>query len=117
MKETPVESFLKEVIASIVKHFSDYQYEILLKTPKSLKANIHIGQELFIAVRYNARNDRIDFALIYDNKRIFGYDNLKQWHYHPFDNPSIHIPCKEPSIERIISEMKEISLRIKKQRG
>ncbi|NOX20148.1 MAG: hypothetical protein GXO99_02640 [Nitrospirae bacterium] len=112
-----VESFFKEVIASIEKHFSDYQLEILFKTPKSLKANIHFGQNLFIAVRYNARNERIDFALIYKNQRVFGYDNLKEWHYHPFNNPSIHIPCKEPSIDRIISEIKEICSKIKKQRG
>ena len=115
MKVIPVESFLKEVIASIEKHFSDYKYEILFKTPKSLKANIHLDKELFIALRYNARNNRVDFALVYENKRIFGYDNLKQWHYHPFDNPSIHIPCEEPSIERMISEIKEIYLRIKNQ--
>ena len=59
-------------------------------------------------MRYNARNGRIDFALLYRQKRVFGYDNLKAWHYHPFENPSEHIFCEKPTIEQIISETKAV---------
>jgi hypothetical protein len=59
-------------------------------------------EELFIAVRYNARNERMDFALIRDGKRVFGYDNLKEWHCHPSADPSQHIPCAKPSVDQFL---------------
>jgi hypothetical protein len=102
------DAFLSEVETSLQKHFIDYKIEFLLRTPKSLKANIHLIENLFIALRYNSRNERIDVALIQGNKRIFGYDNLKQWHYHPLENPDKHIPCDKPSLDKIFSDIKKI---------
>lgn len=61
-----------------------------------------------MAVRYNARNERTDFALIKNNRRIIGYDNLKQWHYHPYEDPSKHIPCEKPSINTIFYEIRKV---------
>jgi hypothetical protein len=108
MNPQNVDTFLSEIEASLKKHFKNFRCEILFKTPKSLKANIILDKDLFIAVRYNARNERTDFALIHNNQRIFGYDNLKHWHYHPFKNPSRHISCDKPSINKIISDIKEV---------
>lgn len=102
-----MERLLKDVEISLRKHFSGCRFEFLIKTPHSLKVKIHIDDDYFIALRYNARNGRFDAALIKDNQRIFGYDNLKQWHYHPYENPSEHIPCAEPSIEKIISDSRK----------
>lgn len=104
-----VDDFLSDINSSVEKHFSKYRFEILLNTPRSLKANIHIAENLFIAVRYNARNERMDFALIHNKQRIFGYDNLKEWHYHPVENPEGHIPCEKPSIDEVISKIKEVN--------
>lgn len=103
-----VNAFLSEVETSLKKHFTDYNIEFLLKTPKSLKANIHLRENLFIALRYNSRNERIDIALIQGNQRIFGYDNLKQWHYHPLENPDKHMPCDKPSVDKIFSDIRKI---------
>lgn len=109
MKGLDVEAFLSQLRASLEKNFAEYRIEPIFKTPKSLKANVYLGNDLFIAVRYNARNERTDFALIRNDKRIFGYDNLKKWHYHPFEEPENHIPCEKPSIARIISEVQKIA--------
>lgn len=103
-----VDKFLSEIKASLKRHFIFYKIEFLLRTPKSLKANIYLTESQFIALRYNARNERIDIALIQGNKRIFGYDNLKEWHYHPFENPDEHIPCGKPSIDKIFSDIRKI---------
>lgn len=113
MKSRTVDAFLSEITASLKKHFIEYKFEFLLKTPKSLKSNIYLDENLYIAVRYNARNERIDFALIQNNQRIFGYDNLKECHYHPYENPSKHSPCDKPSIDKIISDIKAIYATIK----
>ena len=108
-----VDVFLSEVKNSLIKHFTEYRFEVLIKTPLSLIANIHIGKELFIAVRYNARNERVDFALIHNKQRTFGYDNLKEWHFHPVENPEDHISCEKPSVDEIISKIKEINEKYK----
>jgi hypothetical protein len=73
----------------------------------SLKVNIHLETNNFISIRYNARNGRMDFALISNNQRIFGYDNLKTWHYHPYEDPLSHVPCDPPSIDKILSDTKK----------
>lgn len=114
MNSPDVDAFLEKIKASLKRYFSNYKIEFLIKTPRSLKANIFLESNLFIAVRYNARNKRMDFALILDDLRIFGYDNLKEWHYHPFGRESDHIPCEKPSIEKIIYEINEVYNSVKK---
>lgn len=113
MNNLNVEAFLSEVEASLKNHFTGYEIQFLIRTPKSLKANIHLDKNLFIALRFNARNGRMDFALIQNNKRIFGYDNLKRWHYHPYENLSRHIICDKPSIGKIISDIRKVYEAIK----
>lgn len=103
-----IDTFLFEIQASLKKYFAEYRIEFLFKTQKSLKANIYLNKNLFISVRYNTRNERVDFALIQNDQRIFGYDNLKEWHCHPYERPSEHIPCDKPSIDKIISDIKAI---------
>lgn len=98
--------FLKELQAVIIKYFPDSSIDYIIKTSKSLKVNITIKKGIFVAVRYNSRNSRTDFALIEYDKRIFGYDNLKHWHYHPFNDPESHIDCDEPSIEKVFTEIR-----------
>ena len=107
MSEQTVEDFITEVESAVKGQFASYEIEILLQTEKSFKANIHLQKRVFIAVRYNARNERTDFALIKNEQRIFGYDNLKEWHYHPYSDPSEHVPCDQPSIDKIVSDIKE----------
>ncbi|MBI3813777.1 MAG: hypothetical protein HY279_04830 [Nitrospinae bacterium] len=108
MNNHNVDEFLSSLKTFLKNHFAQYKIEFLIRTPKSLKANIHLDEKFFIAARYNARNGRMDFALIQDDKRIFGYDNLKEWHYHPYKNPSVHIPCDKPSTDKILFEIKKI---------
>ena len=88
--------------------FPNATVEILQRLSSYIKLNIRIREDLFIYVRFNAENDRQDFALIHKNTRIFGYDNLKEWHYHPLEDPSKHVPCARPSLRQIFEEMKAI---------
>ncbi len=102
-----METFLKNLKKSLKKNFPGYRIEYLIRTFQSLKANIHLEENYFISIRYNARNERIDVALISNNRRIFGYDNLKKWHFHPYENPPTHVPCQIPSIDKILSDTKK----------
>lgn len=41
-------AFLAEITASLKRSFPSYSIEFLLKTPKSLKVNIHLKEGLFM---------------------------------------------------------------------
>ena len=68
---------------------------------------IIISQGLFVEVYYNDENERQSYALISKDKRMFGCDNLLDWHYHPLANPEQHDFCgKAPSLQEIFTELK-----------
>ena len=110
-----IETFLIELRVVLNKSFPESHVKYILKTPRSLKANIPVNIDTFISIRYNSRNGRKDFALIHRGQRVFGYDNLKIWHIHPFNAPNTHLPCKEPPMEQIFIEMKDICKRLAKE--
>lgn len=115
MNNLDVDEFLFEIETSVKLHFKKFKISFLIKTPNSLKAKVMLEEKTFIALRYNARNGRIDFALIHNHQRIFGYDNLKEWHFHPYSNPSKHINCKKTTINNIIFDIREVYEIIKNQ--
>jgi len=103
-----VDEFQAEVAKQRDRFFPQTPIEPLKRLSNYIQLRIKLSEDLFIAVRYNAQNGRQDFALIHKGKRIFGYDNLKSWHYHPFDEPDEHINCPKPSISKIFKEMKKL---------
>lgn len=102
-----MDKFLKILKQNLKEQFPGYRVEYLIQTLFSLKVNIHLEKNYFISIRYNGRNGRMDMALIAYKQRIFGYDNLKTWHYHPYGNPSSHIPCEPPSLDKMLSDTKK----------
>jgi hypothetical protein len=69
---------------------------------------LSIGEVLFIAIYFNAMNERQSFSLVSGGRRIFGYDQVKTWHKHPFESPDEHVSCDEPSLNLIFGELAEI---------
>jgi hypothetical protein len=49
----------------------------------------------FIDVFYNEQTGTTAFALIQQNRRVFGADNTGGWHVHPFRDPSLHIALSQ----------------------
>jgi hypothetical protein len=80
-----------------------------------VKVRIELEEDILFDIYYNAENDRKDFAIIYKEKRILGYDNLGEWHKHPFENPNDHLKCEEPDIEEIFREIVDILGKLKKE--
>ena len=109
-----IETFLVELKVVLNKSFPDSHIKYLLNTPRSLKANVILNADTFISIRYNSRNGRKDYALIYKEQRVFGYDNLKTWHVHPFGASNTHLPCDEPVLKQIFIEIKDICERLAK---
>lgn len=103
-----IDSFESRVKELALNLFKNATYECISKERFLLKSRVKIRKDLFVAIYYNPGNERQDFALIYRGRRIFGYDNLDFWHYHPFKSPKDHIPCARPKMNVIWQEIKRV---------
>ena len=60
----------------------------------------------FISAFYNVTTEKIAFALVGGNQRLYGVDNAKMgWHRHPFDDPTQHVPCAPVSFEEFLADV------------
>ncbi len=57
-----------------------------------------LDEDRFIDVFFNERNQRTDLSVIEAGRRVFGYDNLGDWHCHPLGAPDQHEACEEPAL-------------------
>lgn len=75
----------------------------------SLRVPLTIGG--FVEAFCNEETGTVAFAMIQDDKRVFGADNTGGWHLHPFDDPEQHLTISAPmtfaaliaAIERFVS--------------
>jgi len=107
-----IEDFRKSIILAAKHNFPEASILLAEKRGISLEARVKISEKIFVEVYYNSLTGKKSFALIKDNQRILGYDNYKYWHIHPRNNVTSHVPCQEPSIEKVFEEIKEIILSI-----
>jgi len=103
-----IEVFLKDILIVCTSSKIVKGVEVVNLDNVVLKVRIHLTANLFINVFYNAETRRTAFALIKDNKRIFGADNTGRWHLHPYDNPEEHKLCKEISFKQFFDEVEKI---------
>ncbi len=59
-------------------------------TPTSINLRVNVTTGGFIDAFYNEQTGTTAFALIRQDRRIFGADNTGGWHIHPFANPDRH---------------------------
>lgn len=99
----------KEDLIRIVRnYFPDTKSEVKEKRGIVLEGKISISEDKFIHIYVNRLTGKKSYGLIFQGKRIFGYDNYKYWHCHPYNNPNQHLTCDEPLIERFFEEVKSI---------
>ena len=72
-----------------------------------LKLRVHLGASLFIDIFFNAETSKTSFALIKDAQRIFGVDNTRGWHLHPFGSPESHCPCEVMSFVSFLRQVED----------
>lgn len=60
-----------------------------------------INDDVFINTFHNSETLRYSFALIKNSRRIFGADNAKSSHIHPFNEPDNHRDSNEIFYERL----------------
>ena len=95
--------FSKQAIASCANHSFIHEIEIQLIDEPVAKIKAIIDGDTFINIFYNAETSKYSFALIRGNKRIFGADNARSWHTHPFESPDSHIESSEMSLSDFLN--------------
>ncbi len=96
-----------EVIRRIKEVFPNAELEIHERRDTILEIRAKLEKEVFIEVYANFLTNKRSYSLIYKSDRIFGYDNYRFWHYHPVEDPKVHISCKEPSIHFVMQEIRK----------
>lgn len=83
----------------------DFQTEVFV-----LKGRVILEKNRFLQVYFNEITKTIAFALIEDDKRIWGidFDNTRGWHLHPLGNSEEHHEINSMTIEEIIDTFKKV---------
>jgi hypothetical protein len=102
-----LDAFMKEFRKLKEEFFGDARLEIGYSRMDKSSLRLVLDVELFIDIYFNSESLRLDFTLIMGSRRVFGYDNLKGWHYHPVDNPDLHVNREQPTLRRIMKETTE----------
>lgn len=76
------------------------------KTDNIINLKLSIDSELFIQIYGNAKKNKLNLALIFKKRRLYGYDSEgRKYHYHPFNNPDEHIFIdNQKSIQDFVQE-------------
>ncbi len=99
--------FSKEVIDTCALTDFVKDLEILIFDEPVAKLRAHIDKNTFIETFFNSDTGKYSFALIKNNTRIFGIDNTKDWHIHPFESPEAHLPFHSISFKDFVEAIEE----------
>ena len=98
--------FASLIVSLCNKYNFIVDYELNIEDNVIVKSRIFLIDNSFIEVYYNYENAKTSFALIKNNKRIFGADNLGFWHIHPLNKPEKHVKSNEIKLEDFVKEIK-----------
>ena len=99
-----LEAFLNELHLLKDEFFPNARLEIMYSRINKVSLRLLIDIAVFVDIYFNVESSRFDFTLIKGGRRLFGYDNLKSWHYHPVENPDSHVNCDQPALRLIVKE-------------
>ncbi len=76
------------------------------RTDNIISLKLLIYNDLFIQIYGNAEKDKLNLALVFKQRRLYGYDSEGgKYHCHPFDNPEGHIFVEDKkSIQKFVQE-------------
>ncbi len=100
--------FRTRLLAAISTHLPSAQVEVQEKRASVLSVRASVADSLFLDVYHNDLTGKTSYTLIYEGQRIFGYDNYRFWHCHPFGQAEKHVPCQEPETETVLAEIAQV---------
>ncbi len=87
-------------------HFPDTEIQIREYSKFRIKLRLVLSVDLFVEIFYASQTGKASFALIEENERIFGIDNLGGWHRHPLGKSTNHVDIAKPELYEIFESLK-----------
>lgn len=85
------------------------------RTDNIVSLKLNMDNQIFIQIYGNSLKNKINMALVFTNRRLFGYDSLGgRCHLHPFEAPDDHIFTEE---RKSIKEFVQESLKLCEENG
>ena len=87
----------------------DLQLVEIDRTDNIISLKLLIDNEMFIQIYANSQKNKLNLALVFKNRRLYGYDSEGgKYHCHPFDSPEEHVFVDDrKSIEDFVQESME----------
>jgi hypothetical protein len=108
-------------ISRIIEEVNDVAKKYNLKpveidrTDNIISLALLIDNELFIQIYGNTEKEKLNLALVFKKRRLYGYDSEGgKYHCHPFDSPDEHIFVDE---KKSIQEFTRESMMFLEERG
>ncbi len=104
-----ISEFIKAV-QSELSHF-DYIQEISVESEVfTTRIKVKIKETLYVHIFYNQKTETLSYALLNQQKRIWGIDSndLAGWHEHTFEDPEGHISIKPKNVYEVIRKLHTI---------
>lgn len=75
------------------------------------------NEQYFLRFYCNEVTGTLAFALIKQQHRVWGidFDNRRQWHVHPAENPEKHVPIDPLSVTEIVGRLQDVLLDLDRQ--
>lgn len=94
MEPVTVKEFICQLELAITRILPNHAFKIVELNPHRFKGRIALAPGMNVDIFYGCKNGRVDLALINEDKRIWGIDNLGGWHIHPLWNEEEHIKAE-----------------------
>lgn len=112
---TRLDEILRETISAGEQFWFVQDVHITGETANTVTIHLVISAELIVQVFFSARSQRFSMALVGPGGRLYGRDRqFGQWHTHPFDNPTVHVPDREKPasqpVAQFLAEVEQILL-------
>lgn len=109
MAELTPRDLLERIVSTCAQSPIVAAYAVRTLDPDILSLRVHLVDESFIEIFHNAMTEKTAFALIVEDRRVYGKDNAKiGWHVHPPGNPEAHHACSPVSFETFLAEVEAI---------
>ncbi|MDP2777184.1 MAG: hypothetical protein Q8O48_06050 [Anaerolineales bacterium] len=106
MDRMNVEEFETSIISICSKSLAVKSTAILTFSFTWIKIRTYLRDGSFVDISYNQETGKTAYAQIRDDRRIFGADNKNGWHWHPREDPSLHVKTdKEVTFEGFMKEL------------
>lgn len=93
-----------KILAALGVYLPTARVQVQERRAVLLEIRAQLEDALFFDVYYNELTGKMAYTLVHNGQRIFGYDNYRFWHCHPYGQSTEHVACEAPEIDTVLAE-------------